>query len=272
MHLENVIVTQHRPVIGAYRELSFDTCRIAHETRPGQFVHIRIPNLGESVLRRPFSIYRVTGKNLSILYKEVGKGTRALARLAKGDSFSALGPLGNGFPLPTNGALPILIAGGYGVAALYLLAERAPAKGILFAGGSGKADLLCIDSFEALGWQVVIATEDGSIGFKGRVTNALDAWLEKELKNRMPEFFVCGPMGLLRAMSDRAKALKCKAWLSMDRHMGCGVGACLACVQRIRMPSSSGSTDNAWKWARICKEGPVFEAADILWDEPENNK
>ena len=237
------------------------------ETRPGQFVHIRVPNLGESVLRRPFSIYRVDGPILSILYKEVGKGTRALSRLACGDTLSVLGPLGNGFPLPGADTLPILVAGGYGVAALYLQAERSPAKGLLFAGGSCKDDLLCTDRFEALGWQVVTATEDGSHGVKGRITKALDAWLENELKDRTPEFFVCGPMGLLRAMSERAATRKVKAWLSMDHHMGCGVGACLACVQRIRLPSSPGTTV-AWKWARICKEGPVFEANDILWDEP----
>lgn len=265
MHLETVSVTKHRPVTGAYRELSLKTCSIAPETRPGQFVHIRIQNLGESVLRRPFSIYRVDGADLSILYKVVGKGTRALSRLAEGDTLSALGPLGNGFPQPSDNALPILVAGGYGVAALYLQAERSPAKGILFAGGSTKADLLCLDGFAALGWRVETATEDGSQGFKGRVTGALDAWMEKELKGRTPELFACGPMGLLRAVAERARAQNCKAWLSMDRHMGCGVGACLACVQRIRLPSPPG----AWKWARICTEGPVFEAGDILWDEQE---
>ncbi|NLE68208.1 MAG: dihydroorotate dehydrogenase electron transfer subunit [Lentisphaerae bacterium] len=266
MHLENASVTQHRPVAGAYRELSFETTRIARETRPGQFVHIRVPNLGESVLRRPFSIYRADGAVISILYKEVGKGTRALARLARGDTLSALGPLGNGFPTPADGALPVLVAGGYGVAALYLLAERARSKGVLFVGGSGRQDLLCAGDFEKLGWQVVAATEDGSQGFKGRVTGALDEWVKSGLGNRTPEFFVCGPMGLLRAMADRAKALNVRAWLSMDRHMGCGVGACLACVQRIRLPSPPG----AWKWARICRDGPVFEAGDILWDDRED--
>ena len=108
---------------------------------------------------------------------------------------------------------------------------------------------------------MLIATEDGSLGCQGLVTDALDAWLQKELNNREPEFFACGPNGMLKAVGDRALQGNWTAWLSMDRKMGCGVGACLTCVQKIRTP------DGGWTWERVCREGPVFECRNIVWND-----
>lgn len=259
MMIENATVLEHRPTQGGYRLLTLAAPRVAPEVCPGQFVHVRVPHAAEKTLRRPFSVFMARDERLSILYKEVGGGTKAMAALAAGDTVNLLGPLGNGFPEPDPTRPTWLVAGGYGAAALYLLAERAPHPGELFIGGRTATDILCVPEFEALGWRVTVATEDGSRGVAGRVTQPLDARLAEQ-PDRVPELFACGPNAMLRAVADR-KRPGGKAWLSMDRHMGCGVGACLTCVQRIRMP------DGDTYWARVCKEGPVFEADVVVWED-----
>jgi dihydroorotate dehydrogenase electron transfer subunit len=157
--------------------------------------------------------------------------------------------------------IPVLVAGGYGNAALYLQAAKLPVKGVAFFGGRTASDILCIDQFEALGWDVRVATDDGSIGQKGFVTAALDAWLaENKQKFQCLELFACGPNAMLKAVGDRAIQHGLTAWLSMDRNMACGVGACLTCVIKRK-------TADGWEWARCCKDGPVFEAREILWED-----
>jgi dihydroorotate dehydrogenase electron transfer subunit len=244
-----------------YRCLVLDAPAIAAAARPGQFVHLRVTGLELSALRRPFSIYRAAGSRLSILYKTVGRGTEQLARLRAGDTLSAMGPLGNGFPLGTEGQLPILVAGGFGVAPLAFLARSLPVRGILMVGGRTADDILCTRDFTDLGWEVQAATMDGSRGASGLVTVLLDAWLAAHAMQPV-EFYACGPYGLLRAVAGRAARAGSRAWVSLDKHMVCGVGACLACVQRLRRPD--GTT-----WiARVCRDGPVFEGGEIVWEEP----
>ncbi len=263
MQLETVKVAAHGEFQGGYRLLEMCAPGIAPQVRPGQFVHLRVPHLNDALLRRPFSIFKADGDRLSILYKTIGAGTAAMAGLRPGDPVSLLGPLGNGFPTPTPGRLPVLVAGGYGMAALYLVARRQPGKGLAFFGGRTAADILCVPEFAALGWPVRVTTEDGALGMAGRVTDALDRWLAEEGAAAAPEFFACGPNPMLRAVAARAERIDAKAWLSMDRHMGCGVGACLTCVQKIRTP------DGGWEWARVCREGPVFECREVVWEETE---
>ena len=140
------------------------------------------------------------------------------------------------------------------------MASRTPTKGILFVGGRRAIDILCVDLFEAIGWEVQIATEDGSLGEKGLVTELLDRWLARGGSEQSPELFACGPDGLLKAVGDRAIAAGRPGWLSLDKHMGCGVGACLACVQKILQE------DGTVVWKRVCKDGPIFEAREIVWE------
>lgn len=265
------MVLSNTRLAGEYRVLALEALRIARRVKPGQFVHLRVPRLSAAALRRPFSVFKAEGVTLALLYKCVGRGTRAMAELRPGDVVSLLGPLGNGFPPIRRNSRPALVAGGYGMAALYLLAERAPAKGDVFVGGAGAGDILCAADFRRLGWRVHIATEDGSLGARGLVTTSLDAWLKKQRQTGRLEFYACGPMGMLKAVADRAQAGGWKAWLSLDRHMGCGVGACLACVQKVkprhadaRAPATTSNDD--WEWARICTEGPVFESREIVWE------
>lgn len=259
---ENATVIHHRAFQGGYRLLHLSTSQIGPQVEPGQFVHLLVPRLKCSVLRRPFSIFKADDDSVSILYKPVGRGTEAMKSVTEGDSVDLIGPLGTGFPnLGKNKTLPVLIAGGYGNAALYMQAARLPVNGIAFFGGRTAEDILCVDQFEALGWDVRITTDDGSLGTKGLVTAELDPWLEENKGNFQGlEMFACGPNAMLKAVGDRAVEQGFTAWLSMDRNMACGVGACLTCVIKRK-------TADGWEWARCCKDGPVFNAEEILWDE-----
>ena len=232
--------------------------RIAPLVQPGQFAHVRIPPLKDALLRRPFSIYQAAHDTISILYKAVGKGTQALSQMRPGDELNALGPLGHGFTVPApGGETPLLVAGGYGMAAMYLLAQRSPRKAIVFVGGRRRVDILCEDEFHALGWDVRVTTEDGSRGEQGLVTQPLLAEFRRESVGR--KLFACGPTPMLRAVGKIAEDFNVPAELSMDEHMCCGVGVCLTCV----IPVKSG---DGWEYQRTCTEGPVFEARHVVWE------
>ena len=231
---------------------------IAPQVQPGQFAHVRIQPLSDALLRRPFSIFQVEGETFSILYKAVGKGTEALSRMRAGETLGAIGPLGHGFSVPdAAGPTPLLVAGGYGMAAMYLLAQRSGRKGIAFVGGRRQVDILCRAEFRALGWDVRVTTEDGSQGEKGLVTQPLLAELQSDATNR--KLFACGPTPMLRAVGGIAEEYGVPAELSMDEHMCCGVGVCLTCV----IPVKAG---DGWEYQRTCTEGPVFDARRVLWE------
>ena len=252
-------VVRQTPLTAEYRELVLDAPGLAEEARPGQFVHLRVPGLEPVALRRPFSIFGAEGSTLRILYKTVGRGTEHMNRLAPGDPVQMIGPLGNGFPLKPRG-VPLLVAGGYGVAPLCFLASRLPCKGVALIGGRSANDILAVDVLERLGWRVAVATQDGSLGETGLVTAPLDRELARlAAAGETAELFACGPDGMLRAAGERAISAGCRAWLSLDKHMVCGVGACLACVQTLRR-------EDGTEWiGRVCHDGPIFESREIVW-------
>lgn len=265
--IEDTIVQSHRRLRRDYRVLTLKSRCVAPLVQPGQFVHLKVPAESGALLRRPFSVFRAERGQLAILYKTIGKGTSAMAALRPDDKVNILGPLGKGFPSVRPNTFPVLVSGGYGMAALYLVAQRSPVKGIVFAGGACAADIFCLTDFRRLGWDVRVATEDGSAGAKGLVTQLLDAWLKKERRGREVEFFACGPNGLLRALCRRAARGNWSGWVSLDRHMGCGLGACLACVQKVWTRDALGKA--TWVWARVCTEGPVFACKNIVWQSNE---
>ncbi len=245
-----------------YRRLLLDAPAIASGAQPGQFVHLRVPALEASALRRPFSIFNAAAGQLELLYKTVGRGTAALNGLGVGETVRVMGPLGRGFPLKCEGAA-LLVGGGFGVAPLYFLARTLKELGqpkdgavVLFVGGRTKDDLLALDRFAALGVEVRAATNDGSAGVKGLVTDPLDDELIRlRSAGRGFELFACGPDPMLKAVAMRATGTGMKGWISMDRHMVCGVGACYACIQKTVRGNS-----------RCCIEGPVFSAGDLVWE------
>ncbi len=263
---EKCRIASHEDAAPGYRMLVLAAPQVAAAAQPGQFVHVKVPGLEASALRRPFSIFDSDPDAgiVTVLYKVVGRGTAALAQEPAGAEIEVMGPLGFGFPVACAG-VPLLVGGGYGVAPLYFLAKRLMAKDgmerpILFVGGRTKSDLLELERFRALGVDVRTATNDGSDGVKGFVTEPLDdALIALRGEGRRFELFTCGPDGLLKAVSQRAVGTGSKGWISMDRHMICGVGACFACVQRLRRP-------NGEEWnARCCVNGPVFKADEIVW-------
>jgi len=250
-------VLAHEDLGAGYRRLVLDAPQIVQAAAPGQFVHLRVPGLEMSALRRPFSIFNAEGGKLELLYKRVGRGTAVLNELAVGASVSVLGSLGHGFPVTCAG-VPLLVGGGFGVAPLYFLARKLMAAELrpkLFVGGRTKSDLLALDRFAALGVETFPATNDGSAGAKGLVTDPLDDVLTAlREKGEAFELFACGPDPMLKAVALRATGTGAEGWISMDRHMVCGVGACYACIQKTVRGNS-----------RCCIEGPVFAARDLVW-------
>jgi dihydroorotate dehydrogenase electron transfer subunit len=255
---QTVEILSNERDVDQYFRLVVRAPRIAPLVQPGQFAHVRILPLKQALLRRPFSIFEVNGDSFSILYKSVGAGTRVLSQMRAGQELSVIGPLGHGFSVPEPGsAVPLLVAGGYGMAAMYLLAQRSPQKGIVFVGGRRQLDILCRREFAELGWDVRVTTEDGSLGEKGIVTQPLLAELRRKSLGR--KLFACGPTPMLKAVGKLAAEFDLPAELSMDEHMCCGVGVCLTCVIPIR-------TGDTWEYQRTCTEGPVFDARKILWE------
>lgn len=258
---EKCEILKHEELLAGYRLLVVKAPEMAPSLVPGQFVHVKVPALEASALRRPFSVFDAEDGKVSILYKTVGRGTAALNAAKVGDTLEIIGPLGHGFPIECSGTA-FLVGGGFGVAPLYFLAKRMIASGhkgriALFAGGRTKDDLLAIDDFKALGVEVYLATNDGSAGEKGLVTVPLDDQIVKHLESGENfEFFACGPDPMLKAIAIKAVGLKKKGWISMDRHMICGVGACYACIQKTVRGNS-----------RCCIEGPIFAAEDLVWED-----
>jgi dihydroorotate dehydrogenase electron transfer subunit len=253
---EKCKVLEHTEIGGGYRYLVLEAPKIAAELEPGQFVHVKVPSLEESALRRPFSVFDAEDGKVTILYKTVGRGTAMLNRAAVGETLMMEGPLGYGtFPTAVEGTA-LLVGGGFGVAPLYFLAKRLKAPAKLFVGGRTKVDLLALDKFAELGVETFVATNDGSAGVKGFVVDPLDEEIRR-LRERGEKFelFTCGPDGLLKAVADRAMSLGVPGWISMDRHMICGVGACFACIQKTKDGNQ-----------RCCVNGPVFAAEKLVWD------
>ncbi|QBG47985.1 dihydroorotate dehydrogenase electron transfer subunit [Verrucomicrobia bacterium S94] len=261
MKQELTSVIEHDNFQGEYRILRLAAPVTGPQVKPGQFLGLQVPNLGERILRRPFSIYQADTSGVAVLYKAVGRGTEAMANIKAGDEVSIIGPLGNGYPDPDPARIPVLVAGGYGNAALYILAQRMKKKGIAFFGGRSAIDILLVKEFEALGWDVRPTTDDGSLGTRGLVTDAFDPWAAEQNLQSL-EVFCCGPNPMLKAIGDRAIEHNFTAWLSIDRHMACGVGACLTCVIKRKTEE-----ENQWEWSRCCKDGPIYESREVLWDE-----
>jgi len=256
---EKCRVVSHDEIGAGYRYLVLEAPQMAADLMPGQFVHVRVPALERSALRRPFSVFDADNGLVTLLYKAVGRGTVALNAVKAEDVVNVLGPLGHGFPLKCDG-VPLLVGGGYGVAPLHFLAKRfVQAAGLpqpkVFIGGRTKNDLLALDRFAELGVGVLTATNDGSAGVRGLVTDPLDdALAQLRHEGKGFELFACGPDPMLKAVALRAVGTGAKGWISMDRHMICGVGACYACIQKTVRGNS-----------RCCIEGPVFAAEDLVW-------
>lgn len=249
--------------------LELDAPELAEKSLPGQFISIRI-NERNLVLRRPFGVFDCQKNIFKIVYKVIGRGTRALTLLKKGDTVDILGPLGNGFVIPS-AKKHIIVGGGVGIAPLYYLARKInkPKLTTIFLGAKTNVELACEKEFEALGCAVAVATEDGSKGAKGFVTVPLEDELKKLSNLRTPfskgdqtAIYACGPKGMLRAVSGIAEKYGVPCQVSLEEYMACGVGTCMGCVIKVR----DTVDPEGFAYKRVCKEGPVFYSDGILWD------
>ena len=256
-------IVSNRILQDDYYEVKFYVPEICKKTQPGQFVHVKIANLKDRILRRPFSISNVSEDGLlTVVYKVVGKGTEVLSSLPIGTVCDLMGPLGTPYSMPGKDEFPIIVAGGYGSAATYLIAKNSAAKGLLLLGARSKTDLILTNEFADAGFAVRTSTDDGSQGHKGFVTELIADTI-KENKGKKIRFYACGPTPMLMVL---AKILQDLGYddgeLSLDHLMCCGVGACFACVVKVKADNEDG-----WRYARTCKEGPVFRAADVYTGE-----
>jgi dihydroorotate dehydrogenase electron transfer subunit len=246
-----------------YYRLTLHCPALARDVQPGQFVMLRVNEGPDPLLRRPFSIHQGDGERVQILYQVVGKGTRLMAELPPGQTVDLLGPLGNGFHLPPGSRQAMLIGGGVGVAPLLFWAQKLAHKRIgllVFIGGKSSTDLLAVEDFRRLEAEIYLATEDGSQGRTGKVTTIAEDYLRRESSTRAVAMFACGPKAMLARIADLARRHRLPCQLSLDVVMACGVGACGGCVVKTR-----GSEEEVFNYSRVCREGPVFEAARIIW-------
>jgi 2-polyprenylphenol hydroxylase and related flavodoxin oxidoreductases len=213
--------------------------------RPGQFVNIKIEGF---FLRRPISVCDIRDSELTLIYKTVGKGTLAMSGMKEGQELSLLTGLGNGYDITKAGEAPLLLGGGAGVPPLYLLARKLREEGkkvSVVLGFNRREEIFFEKEFSDLGCDVTVTTVDGSVGVRGFVTDG------------MPEhysyFYTCGPEPMLRAVK---RATATSGQFSFEERMGCGFGACMGCTCR---------TVTGYK--RICKDGPVLEKEEILWED-----
>jgi dihydroorotate dehydrogenase electron transfer subunit len=251
-----------------YNVLSLDAPDVARDAAPGQFVMIKTSPGLDPLLRRPFSIFEILRhdngevRGLSLLNKRVGVGTSLLYDARPGDPISCLGPLGRPFVPVDPPAQAWMVAGGVGLAPFVTLAEALVARGTsmtLFYGGRSAADLYHAEFFERLGARLIVTTEDGSRGTKGRVTGPLAQELTSLSSDAAVTLYACGPTPMMRAVADLGQAHGRTTFVSLEPVMGCGMGGCYSCVVRVQRPGGT-------HLVRSCIEGPVFNASGLVWD------
>jgi dihydroorotate dehydrogenase electron transfer subunit len=239
--------------------LKFANHYLADNTHAGQFINIKVSNNYIPLLRRPFSIHRVNREQqwFEILFQVIGKGTELLANHEVGENLDLLGPLGNYFTIPQNCNHAVLIAGGLGIAPLLFLAQELTSQNIqvdLFFGNRSKQNFCCLQDFEALGVAYYLATEDGSLGFKGTVIDLLEA-RQENIRGEKIALYACGPNPMLQKVKEIANQSQLHCQISLETMMACGFGVCLGCVV------NATSKFDPYKY--VCKDGPVFNASEI---------
>lgn len=259
-----MIEFQENSLVAAKESLTQDVFRItvqapliAREAKPGQFVMIRLQDTLDPLLRRPFSIHKVyPDGSLSLLFKVVGKGTSMLSGVTPGTNLNLIGPLGKGFNLSPDASF-CMIGGGMGIAPLFFLAQRLLHRDqssnnppVLLGAQTQQELLILAEEFTELGYPVHTATDDGTLGHHGFVTELLD-----EIIHRVQQVYVCGPMPMMRIVALKCQAAGVSCQVSLETHMACGLGACLGCT----FPARGGG------YKHVCKDGPVMSADEVEW-------
>jgi dihydroorotate dehydrogenase electron transfer subunit len=255
-------ITRREEVATGHHLLQLHCPEVAAAARPGQFVHVRVTGTYDPLLRRPISVMLADARvgDIELLVRTVGRGTDILAALPAGSFVDLMGPLGNGFELLHRGQEPLLVAGGVGVAPLIFLADvfqMAPGghyvRGLL--GAATQDALACWQEFAGRCEEFEAATEDGSAGEQGLVTDLLAPHLER---GGIAAVYTCGPRPMMAKVAAICAQAKVPCWASLEQFMGCGIGACLGCVVPTYLEP---------RHRRVCTDGPVFDASTIAWEE-----
>ncbi|HZV77683.1 MAG TPA: hypothetical protein VFF63_08005 [Candidatus Babeliales bacterium] len=260
-------VSERRVLAPGVVSLSLDAPALARATRPGQYV-MAIPPSAQTAATA-LAVYEAEGKLASLLFFVMGRRTRELAELRRGDRLDVIGPLGNGFDLSGDARDVAIVAGGVGIASVLLCAQGLLRKGArvrLFYGARTGELLVDAGRFANAGCELVETTDDGTRGARGFVTGALE-------RERKPEIiYACGPTPMLRGVARIAGEFEIRAQLCLEETFGCGIGGCWGCVVPLAAtsaqapsfpPAAAGGSDVVY--ARICHEGPVFWADELRW-------
>lgn len=224
---------------------------------PGQFVHLQVPGMEGHILRRPFSVYYrdADARVMTILYQVVGFGSRQLTTIRPGTEVSLMGPIGTGWAVPADAHRALLVAGGVGAAPLYMHAEELVAAGIavdVVLGAQTADALVCEPRYTALlGGEPYLATDDGSRGHAGFVTDVVS---ELIAQNSYDYAACCGPEPMMRIVSAMTVGAGIPSYVSLEKRMACGIGACLGCI----VETVDGRR-------RSCVDGPIFDAGKVVW-------
>ena len=252
---------------GAYTVLSLTAAGIPELTRPGHFITLSMGGEESSMLlRRAFAIYRVKsrgvyGGTLEIVVGVEGKGSKWLSERRRHDVLDMVGPLGRPFILPKERVTCVLVAGGYGSAGMFMLAEQLRDRGCrvdAVMGASCESKLFGALDMKRASSKLIITTEDGSSGERGRVTDVLGSVIDK---SEAAVVYACGPMGMLSAVAGIAAEHRAYSQCSVEEAMACGIGVCMTCVLPVIGP------DGVTRMVRSCVEGPVFRGDRIRWSD-----
>lgn len=259
-HSEIGRIVGNRSVATGIYKMTLEAPKTAQDAAPGQFVHVRVEKNPVQFLRMPFAVFSARpGSGLvEIVYQVVGEGTEQLSELEAGDSLDLIGPIGNGWSAPAETKRALLVGGGVGTPALYLLAEELVGRGAVVdiaIGALSKDRFSCVREFENVcvpaGGKVSLTTDDGSLGTKGFVTEVSDKAIASGAYDYVA---VCGPTPMMRNVMKPALEAGICCQVSMEKLMACGVGACLSCV----VETTHGRR-------RCCVDGPVFDASEVIW-------
>lgn len=246
-----LVLEQNKLAEGVY-SLLLDT-KIVNDAVPGQFISI-FSNDGSKLLPRPISICEINKEygTLRVVYRVVGAGTEEFSQLKMGDKVQVMGPLGNGFPL--EGENTIVVGGGIGVPPMLELAKQLSGT-VTAVMGYRNDDMFLTEEFTDVASELIIATDDGSVGVHGTVVDAM-----RENNLTADVIYACGPKPMLRGVAEYAAEHDIKCYVSMEERMACGVGACLGCVCQSTEKDGHSHVNNK----RVCKDGPVFLSTEVV--------
>lgn len=245
-------ILQKKQLTADIFDFTVDAGALAKSAQPGQFAHLYVPG---KTLRRPISICEIdrTRETLRFVFQIRGEGTAQLAALNPGDTFDILAPLGHGFSLGDTGRKAAFVGGGIGVPPLLEAAKAFGANATVITGFRNQEAIILKEDFEKNGNHVIVATDDGSFGHHGLVTDCL-ADLDADV------IFACGPMMMLKAVCSIAQRRNVPCQVSLEERMACGVGACLGCAVRLRRETGEEY------YGHVCKDGPVFDFQRLVWE------